>query len=50
MQSRNEKVQPHPQAPAELDAMLGYGTSSSFPLFTSGIVSLVKKIFRRKKM
>lgn len=32
--------QPTPQAPAELNAMLGYGTSSSFPLFIAGIVSL----------
>jgi hypothetical protein len=50
MQSRNEKVQPPPQAPTELGATFGYGTDSSFPLFTSGIVSLIKKIFRREKM
>jgi len=48
--SRNEKVQPPSQAPTELGATFGYGTDSSFPLFTSGVVSLVKKIFRRGKM
>lgn len=47
-----KKTQPTPStpwAPAELDAMLGYGTSSSFPLFTTGIVSRFKKFFGGKK-
>lgn len=49
MQHQNKKAQPVPRAPAELDAILGYGTSSSFPLFMAGIVPGVKKIFSRKK-
>ncbi len=44
----NPETQLPPQAPTELDATLGYGTSSSFPLFTRGVVSLVKKLFSRK--
>lgn len=45
----SKKVQHPPQAPGELDAMLGYGTSSSFPLFTAGVASRVKNIFGRKR-
>jgi hypothetical protein len=38
-----------PQAPDELNAMLGYGTQSSFPLFMAGLVSLIKKAFGCRK-
>lgn len=48
MLRRNKKIQPPPQAPAELDAILGYGASSSFPLFTKGVASRIKKLFARK--
>ncbi|BCL82514.1 hypothetical protein ccbrp13_49790 [Ktedonobacteria bacterium brp13] len=44
-----KKSQSTPYAPPELDAMLGYGTSYSFPLFMAGIVSLVKRLFGGKK-
>jgi hypothetical protein len=44
-----KKPQSTPYAPPELDAMLGYGTSNSFPLFMAGIVSLVKRLFGGKK-
>ena len=44
-----KKPQSTPYAPLELDAMLGYGTSYSFPLFMAGIVSLVKRLFGGKK-
>jgi hypothetical protein len=40
---RTLSYQQRPFAPAELDAMLGYGTSSSFPLFMTGLVSMIKK-------
>ncbi len=43
-----KKAQRTPSAPPELNAMLGYGTSSSFPLFMAGIVSLIKKLFGGK--
>ena len=45
---RNKKTTPIPQAPGELNAILGYGTSSSFPLFTTGITAGIKKIFGHK--
>lgn len=39
-----------PWAPAELDAMLGYRTSSSFPFFMAGVVSRCKKLlFKRER-
>lgn len=37
-----------PQAPAELNAILGYGTSASFPLFTAGVTTRIRKAFGRK--
>ena len=43
-----KKARPTPSAPPELNAMLGYGTSSSFPLFITGIVSPIKKLFGSK--
>jgi hypothetical protein len=45
--SEKKPKQSLPQAPGELNAILGYGTSSSFPSFTAGIASYVRKLFGR---
>ena len=41
--------QPTPFAPPELDAILGYGTSRSYPLFMAGIASMIRKAFGHRK-
>lgn len=42
-------AQQTPFAPPELDAILGYGTSRSYPLFMAGIASMIKKAFGHRK-
>jgi hypothetical protein len=46
--THNKTKQSPPQAPPELDAILGYGTQYSFPFFTRGVVSRVKNLFGHK--
>lgn len=45
---QNKQMPTTPRAPDELNAMLGYGTSSSFPLFMSGVTRRIKEIFGHK--
>lgn len=46
---RNKKDQPGSLTQRELDAVFGYGTSSSLPFFLAGVVSGIKRIFGIEK-
>ncbi len=38
-----------PFGPPEFDGLVGPGTSQSLPLFLRGLVSMIKRLFSRKK-